>query len=175
MSTPVFEIQVSQWFNTSKPLLLQQLKGRVVIMVAFQMLCPGCVSHAIPQLKKLHQLFRKAPVTVIGLHTVFEHHDAMQAHALKAFIHEYKLDFPIAIDAPSGSAIPQTMQALQLRGTPSTLIWDTEGQLSFHEFGHIDDLSLGAVIGQLLQAGQAAQASQLQAATAATCSVDGCE
>jgi peroxiredoxin len=154
-SRDTFEIQASQWFNTAEPLSLSQLKGRVVVVVAFQMLCPGCVLHAIPQLKKMHQLYRGAPVTVIGLHTVFEHHNAMQAHALEAFIHEYKLEFPVAIDAPSHDAIPLTMQALQLRGTPSTLIWDSRWQLSVHEFGHMDDLALGTVIGQLLQAASA--------------------
>jgi peroxiredoxin len=150
MITTTFEIQASQWFNTSTPLSLAQLRGRVVVLVAFQMLCPGCVAHAIPQLKKLHQLFSKAPVTIVGLHTVFEHHDAMQANVLKAFIHEYKLEFPIGIDEPGEGLIPQTMQALQLRGTPSTLIWNANGELCFHEFGHIDDLTLGLVIGQLL-------------------------
>jgi peroxiredoxin len=150
MAESSFEIQASQWFNTDVPLLLQSLRGRVVVVVAFQMLCPGCVAHAIPQLKKLHQLVSRAPVTVIGLHTVFEHHDAMQAHALKAFIHEYQLEFPIAIDASGEGPIPQTMQALELRGTPSTLIWDGNGQLRLNEFGHVDDLVLGLVIGQLL-------------------------
>jgi peroxiredoxin len=150
MTTTTFEIQASKWFNTSTPLSLAQLRGRVVVLVAFQMLCPGCVAHAIPQLKKLHQLFSQAPVTIVGLHTVFEHHDAMQANALKAFIHEYKLQFPIGIDQPSDGPIPKTMEALRLRGTPSTLIWNADGELCFHEFGHIDDLALGVVIGQLI-------------------------
>jgi peroxiredoxin len=158
MISEPFEIQASQWFNTDTPLTLTQLKGRVVIMVAFQMLCPGCVAHAIPQLKKMHQLFHQAPVTVIGLHTVFEHHEAMQAHARKAFVHEYKLEFPIAIDAPGDGSIPKTMRSLQLRGTPTTLVWNAEGQLCLHEFGHIDDLALGATIGQLLPAGAARKA-----------------
>ena len=114
------------------------------------MLCPGCVTNSIPQLKKLQQMFKEAPITVIGLHSVFEHHEAMQPHALKVFIHEYKLDFPVAIDAPSEGPIPQTMQALNLRGTPSTIIFDAEGNIRFNQFGHVDDLALGSVIGQLL-------------------------
>ena len=114
MKSEPFEIQASEWFNTPAPLKLTSLKGRVVILGAFQMLCPACVAHSIPQLKKLHQLFREAPVAVIGLHTVFEHHAAMQPVSLKAFIHEYGLEFPIGVDAPSGEAIPLTMQSLKL-------------------------------------------------------------
>ena len=150
MKSESFEIQASEWFNTSAPLNLMSLKGRVVILGAFQMLCPACVAHSIPQMKKLHRLFREAPVTVIGLHTVFEHHEAMQPVSLKAFIHEYRLEFPIGVDAPSGEAIPLTMQSLKLQGTPSTVIWDGDGRIRFHQFGHVDDLALGASIGQLV-------------------------
>ncbi len=143
---------VSQWFNTDAALSLEQFKGRVVVVGAFQMLCPGCVAHSIPQLKKLHELSRKLPLTVIGLHTVFEHHAAMQAHALEVFIHEYRLGFPVGVDAASndGNPIPQTMAAWQLRGTPSTLVFAPDGTLRLHEFGHVDDLVLGTLIGQVL-------------------------
>ena len=150
MTPEPFEIRVSEWFNTPAPLDLASLRGRVVILGAFQMLCPACVAHSIPQLKKLHQLFREAPVTVIGLHTVFEHHEAMQPVSLKAFIHEYRLEFPIGVDAAGGKAIPLTMQSLNLQGTPSTVIWDREGRIRLHQFGHVDDLALGAVVGQLV-------------------------
>lgn len=117
------------------------------------MLCPACVAHSIPQLKKLHEMSRVMPLAVIGLHTVFEHHAAMQPHSLEAFIHEYKLNFPIGVDVASidGEPIPQTMAAWQLRGTPSTIVFSADGELCLHEFGHVDDLALGAVIGQLIQ------------------------
>ena len=35
------ELVVSRWFNTSEPLTLAGLRGRVVMLHAFQMLCPG--------------------------------------------------------------------------------------------------------------------------------------
>jgi len=38
-------LQVAQWFNTPAPLSLEALRGKVVVLEAFQMLCPGCVSH----------------------------------------------------------------------------------------------------------------------------------
>lgn len=152
-STPLAPWAVSQWLNTDSPLLLEQLRGRVVVVGAFQMLCPGCVAHSIPQLKKLHEMSRSMSLTVIGLHTVFEHHSAMQPHALEAFIHEYKLSFPIGVDTASKSnfPIPLTMAAWQLRGTPSTLVFAPDGALCLHEFAHVDDLVLGTVIGQLIE------------------------
>ena len=43
------ELQVAQWFNTDAPVTLAGLRGKVVLVYAFQMLCPGCVTHTIPQ------------------------------------------------------------------------------------------------------------------------------
>ncbi len=153
MKPPHFELSVSQWFNTDSAITLEQLKGRVVVVSAFQMLCPGCVMHSIPQLKKLHDLSKNLPLTVIGLHTVFEHHQAMQPHALAAFIHEYRLNFPVGVAAYAGNNLmPKTMADWQMQGTPSTFVFGANGDLCLHQFGHIDDLPLGIFIGQLLAA-----------------------
>lgn len=144
-------LQISQWLNTPQPITLESLRGQVVVMHAFQMLCPGCVAHGLPQTVRIQQAFSDKDVAVIGLHTVFEHHDVMTAEALRVFIHEYRLSFPIGIDAPAERGpIPKTMAAYELRGTPSLLIVDRAGQLRFSHFGTIDDIAVGAVIGQLL-------------------------
>src|SRR6516162_9416831 len=75
-------------------------------------------------------------VTVIGLHATFEHHDAFNAAVLKAFIHEYRLKFPIALDQPNpASPIPQTMERYQMRGTPSLILIDRHGLVRKHAFG----------------------------------------
>src|SRR5690606_23323386 len=102
---------ISEWLNTSVPLDLAEQRGRVVVACAFQMLCPGCVSQAIPQLKAVHELFMPLGVTVVGLHTVFEHHEAMGPPALRAFLHEYRVRCPVGIDAAGtdGGPIPRTM------------------------------------------------------------------
>lgn len=146
-----FELSVAQWFNTEQAISLAQLRGRVVVIGAFQMLCPGCVAQSIPQLKKLDQLLPRDKVVVLGLHTVFEHHEAMVPANLNVFIHEYKLKFPIGVDRHEANhPIPSTMTSLQLQGTPSTIVLDAKGQICLHQFGHVDDLALGLVIGQLL-------------------------
>ncbi len=151
MKPPHSELSVSQWFNADSAITLEQLKGRVVVVGAFQMLCPGCVMHSIPQLKKLHDLSKNSNLTVIGLHTVFEHHQAMQPHALAAFIHEYRLTFPVGVAAYTGNnPMPKTMQDWQMQGTPSTFVFAANGDLRSHQFGHVDDLSLGLFVGQLL-------------------------
>ncbi|MDQ6438093.1 TlpA family protein disulfide reductase [Mesorhizobium sp. LHD-90] len=139
------EIAVSRWFNSSVPLSLAALRGRPVLLHAFQMLCPGCVAHGTPQAEKAHRLFRDSDLQVIGLHTVFEHHAAMTPVALEAFIHEYRLTMPIGVDDPdSGMRIPVTMGRYQMRGTPTSILIGRDGAVLHHGFGQEDDMALGA-------------------------------
>jgi len=145
------ELQVSEWFNTASGMTLASLQGRIVLLYAFQMLCPACVSHGVPQAQRAWEAFRQREVVVVGLHTVFEQHAAMTTHALQAFIREQGLSFPIGVDAARpGESIPATMHALQLQGTPSTVLIDRLGRVRLHHLGAVDDLRLGTMIGRLL-------------------------
>jgi hypothetical protein len=143
----------TDWLN-SEPLTLRQLRGRVVMIHAFQMLCPGCVARGIPQAQRVAQLFAGAPLTVVGLHTVFEHHEAMKLESLRAFVHEYRIGFPVAVDAPGavGESTPQTMRAYGMQGTPTTILIDARGRRRRQVFGVHDDLMLGAELQTLLPA-----------------------
>jgi hypothetical protein len=144
--------QVDAWFNTSVPLSLEALRGRVVVVLAFQMLCPGCVAHALPLATRVHQQFPREQVAMIGLHTVFEHHDAMTPTALAAFLHEYRIGFPVGVDRADGAGpVPATMRAYSMRGTPTWLLFDPLGRLRAQWFGDVDALRLGAGIGTLLE------------------------
>lgn len=145
------EWQVEVWLNTRAPLELPQLRGRVILLHAFQMLCPGCVSHAVPQAERVHKEYAELGVSVIGLHTVFEHHAAMTPLALEAFLHEYRVTHPVGVDvAVAGTPIPSTMHRYAMRGTPTLILIDRAGKLRLHEFGRMDDLRLGMMLGQLL-------------------------
>jgi peroxiredoxin len=146
------ELQVQTWFNTDRPLVLSALRGRVVVLVAFQVLCPKSVSSGIPQAQRVFETFEPTDVAVVGLHATFEHHDAFSPSVLKAFIHEYRLRFPIALDQPvATSPIPQTMERYKMRGTPSLVLIDKQGLVRKHAFGAVDDLRIGAEIGALTQ------------------------
>lgn len=145
------ELDVTQWFNTDEPLSLAALRGRVVVLHAFQMLCPGCVRSGLPQAQKIAATFRPEAVAVIGLHTVFEHHEAMTPVALAAFIHEYRLTFPVAVDRPGdGEPLPRTMAAYGMKGTPSLVLIDRAGRIRRHAFGAEEDMRVGAEIAMLM-------------------------
>ena len=151
------ELLVQAWFNTDRPLLLAGLRGRVVVLSAFQVLCPVSIGAGIPQAQRIHETFAPSDVTVIGLHATFEHHDAFNPAVLKAFIHEYRLKFPIALDHPNPtSPIPHTMDRYKMRGTPSLVLIDRHGVVRKHAFGPVDDLRIGAEIGALTQEAESA-------------------
>ena len=156
------------------PFSLKALRGRVIFAVAFQMLCPGCVSHALPQAMRVRSVFDSREVVVLGLHAVFEHHIAQGGRAaLEAFLHEYRITFPVAIDAPSpDGGVPLTMHAYAMQGTPTIILIDRAGKLRLQRFGHIDDLTLGASIQALLS--DAAPASTEETATSGSCEAGAC-
>ena len=149
---PAPELFVQSWFNSERPLLLSSLRGKVIVLSAFQVLCPQSVASAIPQAKRIFETFEPKDVAVIGLHATFEHHDAISGAVLKAFIQEYRLKFPIALDQPNPSSpIPHTMERYGMRGTPSLVLIDRHGLIRKHAFGPVDDLRIGAEIGALTQ------------------------
>jgi len=145
------ELAISEWFNTPEPITLAALRGRPVFLHAFQALCPGCVSEAIPQLHRLEQVFVGTDLVIVGIHTVFEHHAAMSPVTLKAFLHEYRITSPVGVDmADTHSEIPITMQRFALRGTPSSILIGRDGHIISKSFGVEADLVLGARIAMAL-------------------------
>lgn len=151
---PAPEWSVSRWFNADA-LTLASLRGRPVFLHAFQMLCPGCVQHAVPQSLKVAAAFAKTDLAVIGLHTVFEHHHAMGPEALAVYLHENRIAYPVGVDAHQGDdpqqhPLPLTMHAYAMQGTPTLCLIDRRGNLRGQQFGLVDDLRLGAEIATLL-------------------------
>lgn len=136
---PPFE--VSSWMNLTDSRKSRLSSTQLTVVYAFQMLCPGCVSHSIPQAKRLQIEFAQKPVEIVGLHTVFEDHADMTSTHLADFVVEQGLTFPIAIDAPdpNGGDIPVTMRRYSMEGTPTVLLIDAHGQLHLQHFGHLPD------------------------------------
>jgi hypothetical protein len=146
---------ISRWFNADAGFSLESLRGRVVFLHAFQMLCPACVQHAVPQSVKVATAFAGSELAVIGLHTVFEHHAVMGPAALEVYLKENRIAYPVGVDAyadddPMRHPLPLTMCAYAMQGTPSLYLIDRQGFLRRRHFGLIDDLRLGAEIGSLL-------------------------
>lgn len=144
--------KVAKWCNREAPLSIEDARGKILFVLAFQMLCPGCVGTALPQALRLRATFAASDLEVVGLHTVFEHHAAQGTEAaLKAFLQEYRIGFPVGIDAEAQPGkLPATMQRYGMQGTPTILLIDHLGRLRLNHFGHLEDLALGALVGSLI-------------------------
>lgn len=75
----------------------------------------------------------------------------MGPEALLVYLHENPIGYPVGVDAhEEGHAIPVTMRAYGMQGTPTLVLIDRQGQLRRQHFGLVDDLRLGAELATLL-------------------------
>lgn len=140
------ELAIAKWLNTDAAPTLAELKGKVVVVAAFQMLCPGSAKHLVPQAQRLAENFSDDEVAVVGLHMVFERHGEMTPDRLKDFLAENEITFPVGIDQPNGKDMPKTMAAYEMQGTPTILVFDRQGRLRRHYLGAVDDIRLAAEV-----------------------------
>ena len=70
---PAPEFQIDKWVQ-GEARSLQQLQGQIVVVEVFQVNCPGCFLHALPEIARLHEKYH-GDVTCIGLATAFEDFD----------------------------------------------------------------------------------------------------
>ncbi|MFT4671998.1 MAG: hypothetical protein ACI9WC_001761 [Arenicella sp.] len=47
----------SDWLNVDNPITLAKHREKVIVIEAFQMLCPGCVSRGLPQASRIAETF----------------------------------------------------------------------------------------------------------------------
>ncbi|MEP3052190.1 MAG: TlpA disulfide reductase family protein [Erythrobacter sp.] len=166
------ELHIREWLNSDGAPTVQGLLGKVILIEAFQMLCPGCVSHGLPQAMRAAASFDPADVAVLGLHSVFEHHEAQGSRAaLEAFLHEYRITFPVGIDQQSDHGkLPMTMHEYGLQGTPSIVLIDREGRIRKTKLGAENDMTLGAEIMALVGEQPASQLASDEEASPDGCS-----
>lgn len=65
---------VSKWVQ-GLPTNIDKEKDNVVLVEVFQVNCPGCFLHAIPQAIEIYNKYRKEGVTILGISTAFEDFD----------------------------------------------------------------------------------------------------
>ena len=67
-------LAVSEWIQGA-PTNLDQEKDHVVLVEVFQVNCPGCFMHAIPEAIDIYNKYREDGVRVLGVATAFEDFD----------------------------------------------------------------------------------------------------
>ena len=121
------------WLNTSNPLTLEQLKGKVVILDFWTYGCINCI-HTIPQLKKLEAKYPDE-IVVIGVHSAkFEQEG--KTENIRNIVLRYELEHPIVNDHDF-----ILWRQYGVRAWPTFMVIDPAGKVSgFHSGEEIFDL-----------------------------------
>ena len=93
---------VSEWIQGA-PTSFEQEKDHVILVEVFQVNCPGCFMHAIPNAIDIYNKYRDDGVRVLGLATAFEDFDKNTLENLKLL-------------ASTGEVIGETKSALSTYG-----------------------------------------------------------
>jgi cytochrome c biogenesis protein CcdA/thiol-disulfide isomerase/thioredoxin len=134
-----------RWFNTpdGRPLTLAALRGRVVLIDFWTYTCINCL-RTLPALRTLDQRYRRAGLTVVGVHTPefsFERDAGNVAGAIRA----NGLRYPIVQDNAYG-----TWNAYGNQYWPAQYLIDARGRVRRTHFGEGGEEATEAAIRSLL-------------------------
>ena len=76
---------VSEWIQ-GKPTNIDKERGKVVLVEVFQVNCPGCFTHGIPQAIDMHMKYYQDGLSVLGVATAFEDFDKNTLDNLKLLL-----------------------------------------------------------------------------------------
>ena len=85
----------TDWIN-SEPLMLDDLKGKVVLLDFWTFDCWNCYN-SFPWMNKLEKQYKRKGLQVIGVHTPEFDHEKVRNN-IEAKVKEFKLHHPIMID-----------------------------------------------------------------------------
>jgi thiol-disulfide isomerase/thioredoxin len=138
------------WLNTDKPLSMQALRGKVVLLDFWTYGCINCL-HIIPELKKLEAKYANELV-VIGVHSAkFENEG--ETENIRKIILRYEVEHPVVNDADYA-----IWQQYAVRAWPTLVLIDPNGYIigNFVGEGHTDkiDAAITKTVGEFRQKGQ---------------------
>jgi peroxiredoxin len=93
---------VSDWVQGA-PTNFDQEKDHIVLVEVFQVNCPGCFMHALPEAINIYNKYKDEGVRVIGIATAFEDYDKNTLDNLKMLVE-------------TGEVVGETKSALSMYG-----------------------------------------------------------
>ena len=121
-------LEVDEWL-TGQPTTLRKLRGKVVLLDFFQIICPGC--HRVhPHILKMQEKYADQGLQVVGLAVAFELQQVQTKQHIRDFVERTQFNYPVAIDKDFIS----TFRAYGARGTPYVALIDRSGGLRYLGF-----------------------------------------
>lgn len=143
---PAPALPESGWLNTpeNKPLRLQELRGKVVLVEFWTFACYNC-KNVLPHVKRWHEKYEKQGLVVIGVHTPELSVERPPENVKKA-IEEQGITFPVVLDNDFA-----TWKRYDNHYWPAIYLIDSKGQIVYVAIGEGNYERTEARIQQLLQ------------------------
>jgi thiol-disulfide isomerase/thioredoxin/DNA-binding beta-propeller fold protein YncE len=116
-----------EWLNTDRPLSLEDLRGRIVLLDFWTYGCINCL-HVIPDLKRLEEKYAEELV-VIGVHSAKFSHEA-ETENIRRIIDRYEIEHPVVNDRDF-----VIWRTYGIRAWPSFILIDPTGKVLGHHAG----------------------------------------
>lgn len=133
----------TSWLNTSGPIKLKDLKGKVVLIDFWTYCCINCI-HVLPDLKYLEKKYPNELV-VIGCHSAKFDNEKETGNIRKAIL-RYEIEHPVVNDSQM-----RIWRSLGIRSWPSLLVVDAEGNACLLASGEGNREYLDELVGKLIK------------------------
>jgi thiol-disulfide isomerase/thioredoxin len=133
-----------KWLN-SKPLTMEALKGKVVLIDFWEYTCINCI-RTFPYLKAWHEKYKDKGLVIVGVHTPEFHFAKEEANVVKA-IKQFGMGWPMVLDSDY-----LVWRTYGNRYWPAKYMIDHEGFVRYFHFGEGAYESTEAQLQKLLKA-----------------------
>jgi hypothetical protein len=133
VNSPAIDLEVEEWLGGPKSNISNEL-GKPILIKVFQVNCPGCFIHGIPETLEVREKFKDSPLLIWGLATAFEDFHLNTLENLKKLIN-------------SGEVVGETHEVLNSRGLinknqldysiPFPVAWDRV--IPYHSTNYLSD------------------------------------
>lgn len=133
----------TEWMNTSGPISLQELRGKIVLLDFWTYCCINCI-HVLPDLKYLEEKYADQLV-VIGVHSA-KFDNEKESENIREAIVRYEIAHPVVNDANMTIA-----RKYQFSSWPTFVLLDPEGNYVGRQPGEGNRELFDRVIGQMVE------------------------
>lgn len=137
--------EISGWANTSNPLSIKSLKGKVVVLDCWTYTCIFCL-RTIPTLKRLQEKYGKCGLQVVQAHSAEYQFATDHANISRALARYNVTNLPVAFDTKN-----KTWEAYGNMYWPKHVIIDHAGFIRYEHAGYGDIAEFEPVIAELLE------------------------
>mgnify|MGYP004001826707 CR=1 FL=1 len=102
VDSPAIDLDIEEWVSGPSTNISNEL-GKPILVKVFQVNCPGCFTHGIPEVLEIRNKFSDSPLLTWGLATAFEDFHLNTLENLKLLI-------------DSGEVVGETLETLSARG-----------------------------------------------------------